>query len=357
MNVERKKDFLIHAAYYAVIIILVLLFIRYLFPPLSPFIFGILVAWGLQRPATALARRLRLPKRIPALLLTVVFYCILFVAVIVAGLQIISALEHFVPQIPVFAKQVVPYVTRSLDAIEAQLQAFDPDMVDIVDRASRELVSSLEKMISNISVSAVRLVSNIITGMPTVIITVIVAVVSTCFAALDFDHLLGYVKSRLPKSFQNTVSTTFTTGVDSIRKILASYITIMCLSFVELSIGFLLLDVPYAVGLALLVAVIDIMPILGTGLVLIPWAIIAAVLGYYRMAIGVAALYIVMLVVRNIVEPKLVGQQMGLHPLVTLISMFVGLQLFGILGLFGFPITLSLYIKLTRSGKGKAASA
>ena len=77
--------------------------------------------------------------------------------------------------------------------------------------------------------------------------------------------------------------------------------------------------------------------------------------GLLGMGLGVAALYIVMLVVRNIVEPKLVGQQMGLHPLVTLIAMFVGLQLFGLLGLFGFPIALSLYIKLTRGGK-KAAS-
>ncbi len=351
MNVERKKAFLIHAAYYAVLLIIFLIFMRYLFPPLSPFFFGILVAWGLQRPAKALSKKLHLPKRIPALLLTIVFYCILFVAVILASVQIISALEHFVPQIPVFAKQIIPYIARSLDAVEAQLQDFDPEIVDIVDRASRELLSSLEKLISSFSVAAVRLVSSIITSLPTVILTVIVAVVSTCFAAIDFDHLLGYVKAKLPQNFQSTVSTTFTTGVDSIRKILSSYIAILCLSFVELSIGFILLGVPYAVGLALLVAVIDIMPILGTGLVLIPWAIIAAVLGYYRMGIGVAALYIVMLVVRNIVEPKLVGQQMGLHPLVTLIAMFLGLQLFGLLGLFGFPIALSLYIKMTSSSK------
>ena len=129
----------------------------------------------------------------------------------------------------------------------------------------------------------------------------------------------------------------------------------MILSFGELSIGFLLMNVPYAVGVALLVAVIDIMPVLGTGLVLIPWAIIAAVLGSYKMAAGVAALYIIMLAVRNVVEPKLVGSQMGLHPLVTLIAMFVGLQLFGLAGLFGFPIALSLYFKMVKSGKSRKA--
>jgi len=74
------------------------------------------------------------------------------------------------------------------------------------------------------------------------------------------------------------------------------------------------------------------------------------------MAIGVAVLYVVMLAVRNVVEPKLVGQQMGLHPLVTLIAMFMGLQLFGLAGLFGFPIALSLYFKMMKSGKKKSAA-
>jgi len=121
-------------------------------------------------------------------------------------------------------------------------------------------------------------------------------------------------------------------------------------------VAFLLLKVPYAVGVALIVSIIDILPILGTGLVLIPWAIIAAILGKVKMAVGVALLYIVMLVVRNIVEPKLVGQQMGLHPLATLISLFVGLQLFGIVGLFGFPITLSLILKLKKSNAAAKAA-
>ncbi len=348
MTVESKKNFLIHAAFYGVLLIAAALFMTCLFEPLCPFIFGFLIAWLLQKPAKAIAQRLHIQSRAPAFLLTVVFYCILFVSVTVAGLQIISALEHFVPRIPGFyTDQIVPFISQTFDALEVQMQEFDPSIVDIIDRVSHELFSYLENLISSVSVSAVRLASNIVTGMPSFILSVIVTVVSTCFIALDFDPIVAYVKSRLPARLRDAVSTTVTTGVSSVRKILGSYILIMGLSFVELSIGFLLLRIPYAVGLALLVAIIDIMPILGTGLVLIPWALIAAVLGKYSMALGIGALYIIMLVVRNVVEPKLVGHQMGLHPVATLLSMFVGLQLFGILGLFGFPIALSLYIKLT----------
>lgn len=357
VNLEKKKAFLVHAAYYAVIAAVALAAVRYLLHPLLPFICGFIFAWFLHKPAAALGRKLHLHTRIPAFALTVVFYAIVFAGATVAGIQMISALEHFVPQIPtLYTKVIVPFISQNVAKLELWLMDVDPTIVDIIDRVSRELFTYLEKLISSVSVAAVRLVSGIVTGLPTAILSVILTVISTFFIAEDYDRVTEFLWKRLPEGSRSTVSQTVTTGLASLRKVLGSYILIMILSFVELSIGFLLLDVPYAVGAALIVAIIDIMPILGTGLVLIPWAIIAAVLGSYKMALGVALLYVVMLVVRNIVEPRLVGQQMGLHPLATLISMFVGLQLFGIVGLFGFPITLSLLLKLKKSSSAAKAA-
>ena len=354
-KLEKKKNFLVLLGYYGSIILLGYLFLRYLLPPLSPFVFGFAIAWLLNKPAKALSKKLHLPVRIPAFLLAIVFFAIVFVAAITAGLQIISALEHFVPQIPSFyASVIVPYISHTFDELEVMLAEYDPAIVDLVDRILTQLFAYVGQLVSNLSLSLVRLVSSIITGLPTVILSVILTVVSTFFISLDFDKIVAFMKRCLPARMRTTVSETVVTGVTSVRKILISYIIIMFMSFAELSIGFLLLRVPYAVGLGLLVAVIDIMPILGTGLILIPWALIAAVLGNVRMAVGVALLYVVMLAVRNVVEPKLVGSQMGLHPLVTLISMFLGLQLFGLAGLFGFPIALSLGIKLRGSRRQTA---
>ena len=361
MNLDKKKNFLICAAYYGVIAAAALFALRYLLPPLAPFVAGFVIAWLLHKPAKALGAKMRLHYSFPAFALGVVFYLILFVAVLIAGGQVISALEHFVPQIPViYANQIVPVIARAFDTLEVQMQEFDPAIVDVIDRLSQEVFSFLQKGISNLSLAAVRLASSIITGLPSVILSVILMVVSTFFISMDFEHIVSFCKGLLPKRTSDTLSEAINTGVSSVRKILGSYILIMLMSFMELSIGFLLLKIPYAVGIALLVSVIDIMPVLGTGLVLIPWAIIAAVLRNFPMAAGVAALYIIMLVVRNIVEPKLVGKQMGLHPVATLISMFLGLNMYGILGLFGFPIALSLYIKLAasrRENMKKAASA
>ena len=350
MTIENKKHALIQAAYYGMIAAGIYLFLRHLLSPLGPFLCGFLFAWILHKPARRIGEKLHVHTRYPAFLLSIVFYAIVFTCALIAGVQVISAMQHFVPQIPViYASRIVPFISENLDKLEIWAKQFDPAIVDVIDRLTSEFFSYMEKAISSLSVAAVRLVSSIITGMPSAILSIILTVVSTFFISMDFESIVGYVRNLLPTRIQKTISSTVTTGVDSVRKILVSYILIMLLSFVELSVGFLILKIPYAMGLALLVAVIDIMPVLGTGLVLIPWAIIAAILRNFPMAIGVALLYIIMLVVRNVVEPKLVGKQMGLHPIATLVSMFLGLHMFGIAGLFGFPIALSLFIKLRKS--------
>ena len=83
---------------------------------------------------------------------------------------------------------------------------------------------------------------------------------------------------------------------------------------------------------------------------MIPWTVITALMGSHGLALGLLVVYLVITVVRNIIEPKIVGSQIGLHPVVTLVSMFVGAQLLGVLGLFGFPIGLSLLRYLNETG-------
>ncbi len=91
-----------------------------------------------------------------------------------------------------------------------------------------------------------------------------------------------------------------------------------------------------------MVAIIDILPILGTGAILLPWSIIAFILGNYKIGIGILLLYIVITAVRQTIEPKIVGQQIGLHPIVTLLLMYVGAQLMGVLGLLLLPIIATI---------------
>lgn len=101
---------------------------------------------------------------------------------------------------------------------------------------------------------------------------------------------------------------------------------------------------------ALLIAIFDILPVLGTGGIMIPWVILSALQGNFSRALALLVVYVVITVIRNIIEPRIVGKQIGLHPVLTLMSMFVGTHLFGVTGLFGLPILLSLLRYLNDTG-------
>jgi predicted PurR-regulated permease PerM len=130
----------------------------------------------------------------------------------------------------------------------------------------------------------------------------------------------------------------------------------MLLTFTELSILFAIFGIQNAVLKASIIAVLDILPILGTGGIMIPWSVISFALGHTAMGIKLMVIYIIVTIIRNYVEPKIVGAQLGLHPIITLVSMFLGLRLFGFWGLFGLPVGISFLWKRHQEKKAAATT-
>jgi len=140
---------------------------------------------------------------------------------------------------------------------------------------------------------------------------------------------------------------------ETLIRYIRSYALILLITFCELCAGLGILGVRRFWTVALLIAIFDILPVVGTGGIMIPWAIISLIQAKYGLALGLTAVYLAILVVRNIIEPKIIGNQVGLHPLVALCSMFVGTKLFGFIGLFGLPIALSIAKTLHDNGRIK----
>ena len=125
----------------------------------------------------------------------------------------------------------------------------------------------------------------------------------------------------------------------------------MCITFLELFTGLSILRVDYALPIAAIVAVLDILPVLGSGGILIPWAVVELILKNYSLCVGLFALYLVITIVRNIIEPRIVGSQIGLHPIITISSMYAGLKLFGFAGFILGPVAAILVKYLNDTGK------
>jgi sporulation integral membrane protein YtvI len=130
---------------------------------------------------------------------------------------------------------------------------------------------------------------------------------------------------------------------------LKAYLLIMLITFFEVFIGLSILKVNYAFILAIVIAIVDILPVLGTGAVLVPWAILAFIGGNAPLGIGLIVLYGVTLIARQIIEPRIIGSTLGLHPLMTLASVYIGLKLLGLAGIFIGPILALLLFKKEES--------
>jgi predicted PurR-regulated permease PerM len=168
---------------------------------------------------------------------------------------------------------------------------------------------------------------------------------STIFVVSDYERIVGFYRDKTPQSIRKVLDNIRYYLTNTLFVVIRSYALIMLLTFTELSVLFSVFGIANPVLKAAVIAVFDIMPILGTGGIMIPWAIIALVLGNVPMALELFLIYAIVTVVRNYVEPKIVGTQLGLHPVVTLIAMFVGLRIFGFWGLFGLPVGISYFWK------------
>ena len=137
---------------------------------------------------------------------------------------------------------------------------------------------------------------------------------------------------------------------DTILNYFISYGKLMIVTFVELAIGLCYLSVENALPIAFVIACFDILPVLGTGTILFPWIFLNFFHHRVKLAVGLLILHLIINIIRQIIEPKIVGKQMGIHPLLMLGCMFFGVRLFGFLGFFIAPIIVQIFCQLNEEG-------
>ena len=170
---------------------------------------------------------------------------------------------------------------------------------------------------------------------------------------MDYINITSFITRQFSNKSSSIIFDVKNYIVGTLFRLAKAYSILITITFVELSIGLSILKIENAVSVALIIACVDILPVLGTGGIVIPWIFIELFKGNVPLAIGLTIIYVFITVVRNILEPKIVGEQIGLHPLIMLICMFIGVKLFGFLGLFVLPIIVIILKNLNDSGKIK----
>ncbi len=345
---------LLRLVLFAVGILLVLFVSVKLALYLAPFIIAFALSSLMEPVIRVLMRKARMKRKIAATITVIIFLSVLGLLLTLLIAKLVTELISITNLLPV-------YYSRAYNNITAVIDSAMEIYLDLPD----EMTKSIEEMLGNVSRTLVDLLYNFLKkllntaiSLPQVLVFIIVTILATYFMSSDRDKLYNFFSSQLPKSWINK----FTSIKDDLFSALFGYIRaqgiIMSITFIELFIGFSIIGVKHSLTLSLIISFIDALPILGTGGILIPWSVYSFLTGNVKYGFALLIMYIIVLAVRQLIEPKVLGEQIGLHPLATLLAMYGGLQVFGFLGMIIGPVTV-LILKNMISGilKGRPIRA
>ncbi len=305
---------------------------------IAPFIIAFALSSLMEPLIKFLMKKVKLNRKASALIS-------LLLVMLIIGL-VLAFLISRIYQEALSLSEIIPEYSRN---IYFNVKEYISRASEIYLRLPEEATKSVEGMVANLTSnvseiggSFAKRLFNTAISIPQAIIFVIITMLSTFFMAADREKIYDYIKLSIPEVWVNNVITIKDDMFAALFGYIRAQLILMSITFVELSIGFAIIGVKQNILLGLLISIIDALPILGTGGVLIPWAIYNFITGDIRMGISLIILYGVVLVVRQLIEPKVLGQQIGLHPLVTLLSMYLGLRIFGYIGMIIGPITILL---------------
>lgn len=320
---------------------------HFLIPILLPFILGAILASLMEPLVSYLEKRLHM-KRGLAAFLTLISIVAFFVTIVSFGISRLSM------EVVKLSKEFPQYVNLATDFFKDSFRDFKafystaqiaPELRNGISQG----FSGLLRGLTNITSGATNFFVTTATVLPDVIILLIISLLASFFFSRD-RQVIGNIASRVLPSplFEATKAVSEDMG-KAIFGYVRAQLTLVLITAMQTVIGLYLLGIDYAITMGIVVGIVDILPVLGSGSVLIPWMLFEFFTGKISLALGLAVVYAFIVVVRQVLEPKVVADNLGIHPLATLISIYVGYKLFGFLGLFLGPFLLVVIKAATRA--------
>ncbi len=351
METDKRKKWLINFFYFAVILGIAIFVCRYALPAMLPFVIALVVSLLLKPVIRFLREKCHVHKTIAGIVIVLLFYALIVFLLTVLGIKLFSVCKAFFISLPdMYIHSVQPWIDNTFNAIETLAARINPQSTAAYDTIAQNITQTLSQTVSTLSRSVVGFVTTFTFKTPGILLDILITIIATVFIAIDWSILSDFVMRQFSDRARDLVVNIRTHLALTLGRYVRSYALILFITFVELSIGLSIIGVENAIALSVLIAMFDILPVVGSGTVLIPWAIISLFRADYVRALGIAIVYVVVLIVRNIIEPKIIGQRVGLHPIVTLMAMVVGTYVFGPVGLLGLPVTLALLQSLNEEG-------
>ncbi len=323
--------------------------LRYALPLVLPFLMGLLIALGAEPLVGLCARRLHLPRWVGSALgvtATLVMVLTLLTLLLSALIRELGQLAGILPDMAQTARQglgsledfLLSLAHRAPEGLQGVMQRWVLSIFHDTGRWSDAMVEHLPGI-----------ATSLLGRIPNGALMLFTMVISSYMLSARLPTLRASLSRRIPQSWKDKVLPTLQKLRHCLGRWLAAQARLCAISFAIMCLGLLLLRIPYAPLWALAVALIDALPVLGSGTVLVPWALICFLQDRNAQALGLLVIYVLVTVARSVLEPRMLGKQLGLDPLLTLIAMYAGFRLWGVLGMIFAPMVAVLTGELVKS--------
>ncbi len=316
----------------------------------APFILAFILSLLLNPIAEKLHKKFRLPKGLASILLIVL--TIVLLGGVVGGIiwKIISEIKNIYTQLPQITQAVMDWIERVQESFSDIYFSMPVDIQNVLDTIGDNIQDSLTHIINDNYRPVVHGAGNIAKKLPSIFIAIIVFILSLFFMVSGRGSADKLIKKVIPQRVIDKTKTVF----GEIKKTLGGYVKaqliIMSVAFVIIFTGLSIIKIEYALLIALGVAILDALPFFGSGAVLIPWSVISFINTEFRLGVGLLIIYLLVIFTRQMIEPKIVSSKIGINPLITLMSMYVGYRIFSFGGMILGPIVLVLVMSLYKAG-------
>lgn len=243
------------------------------------------------------------------------------------------------------------YFDKAYIQFQSLMNSFDFDKIHLSDEVLNVIQNSTGDILENVSVwlrNSLTGLINLVTSLPSISICIGITVIALYFICVDKIYILDQIEHHLPKLWVKKIGSHLRDLIQTLGGYLKAEASLILVSFIISLIGLYILqftgfNIQYPLLMALFIGFVDALPILGSGTVMVPWAILCAINGDINLGIAIIVLLIIMSVIRQVLEPKLVSKNIGVHPIFTLIAMYTGFKIIGIMGLLIGPIVLIIF--------------
>ena len=306
-----------------------------------PFLIAFVISIIIEPAIRFFMNKTKLNRKTSSIIIFVIVFAIIIGAVTWGIISLISESTNLLQMLNLYINKAYTQVQESISKLSIEKLSVSKDIINMFQNTSQEILVKLSNWMTKFLTNLIE----IITSIPAIAIYVVITIMSLYFMCTDKIYMLDLLEHHMPQKWVRKLGKHIREITLSLGGYLKAEATLILISFIISVIGLYLLkiigmNIKYPLLIALAIGFVDALPILGSGTVMVPWAIISALNGDLKLGISIIILWIIMSVVRQFLEPKIVSGKIGIHPIFTLIAMYTGFKLIGVMGMLVGPIVL-----------------